>query len=45
MCHGLPHIVSIPNGHMLLGGEHKCLDWHIPLGGSTCLYAIKFDLV
>jgi len=20
-CHGLPHIVSIPNGHMPLGGE------------------------
>jgi hypothetical protein len=20
-CHGLPHIVSIPNGHILLGGE------------------------
>ncbi len=21
-CHGLPHIVLIPNGHMPLGGEH-----------------------
>jgi hypothetical protein len=21
-CHGLLHIVSIPNGHMPLGGEH-----------------------
>ncbi len=21
MCHGLPHIVSIPNGHMPLDGE------------------------
>jgi hypothetical protein len=41
-CHWLLHIVSIPNGHMLINGEH---DWHIPFGGSTSLYATKLDLV
>jgi hypothetical protein len=30
---------------MPLAGEWQCMDWHIPLGGSTLLYAIELDLV
>jgi hypothetical protein len=55
-CLVVPDIVSNLNGCIpLYGGQEQkimwvakdvqCLNWHIPLGGSTCLCAIEFHLI